>query len=150
MPNGFWYASGPYTTEQAIPSSAFSKGDPIMLTSASSYSRVPSVATGTSDDVFGVALSASNESIDNLVSVMVPDADTLWWASLATNIGSHATPGQPCDVFFSTNNARYYITNASSASAKAVIVRGTAQIDQSVQSKVLVKLIYNAGNLTLS
>ena len=150
MPNGFWYAGGDYNTEQAIPGSAYSKGDLIMLTSASSFSRVPSVTTGTSDDIFGVATSSSVQSIDNLATVVVPNADTLFWASLTTVATSHATPGVTCDIFFSTNNNRYYVDHTSSNTPRAVIVRGTNEVDQSVQSHVLVKLIYNAGNLVLS
>lgn len=153
MPNGFWYAGGDVTREAAIPASAFSKGDLLVLNSNSSLSRVPSVATGTSDDIVGVADADSIDSINNVVSYTVPQPDTLYWASLVSNSANALRPGTECDIFFNTGNARYYVDPGSSDTARAVIVRGSAgvgSVDQSVQSKVLVKLIYHAGNLDLS
>ena len=151
MPNSFWYAGGDYTAEQGIPASAFSKGDLLMLNSSSSLSRVPSVATGIhGDDVVGIALADSTQSIRNRVSYIVPQPDTLFWASLSTNESS-VTPGTECDLFFdATDQNRYYVEPGSSNSAKVVIVRGTADVDQSVQSKALVKFIYHSGLLDLS
>lgn len=150
MPNGLWYAGGDYTTEHAIPASAFSKGDLLMFNSASSLSRVPSVATGTTDEIAGIALADSVNSIDNKVPYLVPQPDTLFWASWATNLTSNATPGTECDFFYAVANNRYYLTHESANSARAVVVRGNADVGQSVQSKLLVKLIYHAGNLELS
>lgn len=150
MPNGLWYASGGYSTEQGKPASAFSKGDLLMLDSSSSWSRVPSVATGTSDDIAGIALCDSTQSIDDKVPVLIPEDDTLFWASLATDLSS-ATVGASAEFFFdATDNNRYYVDTTSANTSRAVIVRGTVDIDQSVQSKALVRLIYNAGNLTFS
>lgn len=155
MPNGFWYASGNARFESAIPASAFSKGDLLMFTSTSSLSRVPSVATGTdtSGDIAGVATSDSNDSIDNKVGFIAPEADTLFWARWLDAQASNATPGAEGDIFFSTSSGRYFVTTASAATARVVIVRGNVgvgAVDQSVESKVLVKLIYHGGNVDLS
>jgi hypothetical protein len=143
MPNGFWYAGGAYTTEKAKPASAFSKGDLLMLDSNSSVSRIPSVASGTfGNDIVGVALCGSDQSIDDFVPYLVPQHDTEFWASYSSVVASNMLPGQPCDIFFAVANNRYYLTNASTASALAVIVRGNADISQSVQSKVKVRLMF--------
>lgn len=151
MPNSFWYAGGDYSTEHAIPASAFSKGDILMLNSSSSISRVPSVASGIhGDDIVGVALADSVQSISNKVPYLVPQPDTLFWASLSTNESS-VTPGTECDLFFdATDQNRYYVEPGSANSVKVVIVRGTADVDQSVQSKALVKFIYHDGQIDLS
>lgn len=155
MPNGFWYAGGDtHVVESAIPASAFSKGDLLMFDSNSSLSRVPSVATGTfGNDIAGVALSDSIDSIANQVPYLVPGPDTLFWASLDTASSNALRPGTECDVFFAVANNRYYVDPDSSASALAVIVRGSAgagSVSQSVQSKVLCKLIYHSGLIDLS
>ncbi len=155
MPNGFWYAGGDtHVFESAQPASAFSKGDLLMFDSNSSLSRLPSVATGTfGNDIAGVATSDSNDSIDNVVNFVVPGPDTLFWASLDSASGDALLPGTECDVFFAVANGRYYVEPDSSASATAVIVRGSAgvgAVSQSVQSKVLCRLIYHSGLIDLS
>jgi hypothetical protein len=150
MPNGFWYAGGDYTTEKAKAASAFSKGDLLMLDSSSSLSRIPSVATGTyGNDIVGVALSSSLQSIDGFIPYLVPQRDTEFWASFASNIAAAMLPGQECDAYFAVANNRYYLTNASSNSGIAVIVRGNADVSQSVQSRVKVRLMYTTGSNSL-
>lgn len=152
MPNGFWYAGGDCTTEHAVPASAFSKGDLILYDSNSSFSRVPWAASPglAAADIAGVADADSDSSINNKVTIKVPQPDTLWWASLATNLTSDVTPGTEADINFAVANSRYYVDTSSANTVRAVVVRGTDEVDQSVQSKVLVKLIYHAGNLDLS
>ena len=155
MPNGFWYAGGDtHVFESSIPASAFSKGDLLMFDSNSSLSRLPSVATGTfGNDIAGVATSDSIDSIDDQCSFIVPGPDTLFWASLDTGTSNALRPGTECDVFFAVANARYFLEPDSSASATAVIVRGfdgVGSVSQSVQSKVLCKLIYHSGLIDLS
>lgn len=149
MPDGFWYASGGRSTEDAIPGSAFSKGDLLMYDSNSSLSRAderfPSGA-----DIAGVALSGSDASINDKVPYLVPESDTHFWSRCTAASSSDLTPGVECDVFFDTGEGRYYLEPGSTNSVRAVVVRGTPTIDQSVQSKVLAKLIYHAGNLELS
>jgi hypothetical protein len=152
MPNGFWYAGGDtHTFESAIPSSAFSKGDLLTFTSNSSLSRINPQLLGA--DIAGVATSDSIDSIDNQCSYIVPGPDTLFWASLDSASGSALRPGTEADVLFAVANNRYYVEPDSTNTAIAVIVRGSAgvgAVDQSVQSKVLCKLIYHSGQIDLS
>lgn len=149
MPNGFWYASGPYTKEASIPASAYSKGDVLQLTSASSFSRQNVLMTS---DIFGVADGDSTQSLANLCTAIVPEASTLFWASLSTALTSEVTVGQEADILFSTANNRHYVDPSSTNSVRVAVVRGTVglgAVDQSVQSKVLVRFIQHAGNLEL-
>jgi len=152
MPNGFWYAGGDtHTMEAAIPSSAFSRGD-LIAYSSSSLSRVSEVfAAGA--DIAGVAMADSTDSIDNLVSILIPGPDTLFWASLQSADATALAPGAEADIGFDVAEGRYFVDPSSTNSVRAVIVRGNTgvgAVDQSVQSKVLCKLIYHAGNLELS
>ena len=147
--DGFRYASGGYSTEQSIPASALSKGDLLTYTSTSSLSRINELMPSGAD-IAGIALCDSTQSIDNKVPYLVPEADTLFWASVASNFGSNLTPGFECDVAFAVANGRYYVAPGSTSSVRVALVRGNADIDQSIKSQVLCKLIYHAGNLDLS
>ena len=153
MPNGLWYAGGEtHRVEASIPSSAFSRGDLLIYTSASSLSRMAETfASGA--DIAGIALGDSTQSIDNKVPYLVPGPDTLFWASADSATASLCTPGFECDILFAVANQRYYVAPASTNSVRAVIVRGNTgvgSVDQSVQSKALIKLIYHAGNVDIS
>lgn len=156
MPNGFWYAGGDtHVMESAIPSSAFSKGDLLVFDSNSSLSRIPWASSPgmSSTDIAGIALSDSNDSIANQVPFMVPGPDTLLWASVHTATTNALRPGTEADINFSTANGRYYVDPTSANTVRAVIVRGSSgvgAVDQSVQSKVLCRLIYHAGNVDIS
>jgi len=104
-------------------------------------------------DIAGVALADSIDSIDNLVPYLVPGPDTLFWASLQSADATALAPGAECDVAFDVAEGRYYVDPSSTGTVVAVIVRGNAgvgAVDQSVQSKVLCKLIYHSGQLELS
>lgn len=147
MPNGFWYASGGRTTDERIPGSAFSKGDLLALDSSSSLSRI---AETHGQDIYGVALADSNDSINDLVPVLVPEDDTHFWSRISDVLTSELTTGVEADILFDTGVGRYYVEPGSTNTARSVTVRGTDDIDQSVQSKALVKLIFNAGDLELS
>lgn len=152
MPNGFWYAGGDtHVFESAIPSSAYSKGDLLTFTSASSLSRINPQLLGA--DIAGIATSDSIDSIDDQCSYIVPGPDTLFWASLDTASGSALRPGTEADVLFGTGNNRYFVEPDSSNTAIVVLVRGSAgvgSVSQSVQSKVLCRLIYHSGQIDLS
>lgn len=152
MIQGLQYSSGPEgDTAWVKPASAFSKGDILMLTSASSLSRIPELAPAGAD-IYGVALCDSTQSIDNKVLVQIPDADTVFLASTHSATGSGMTTGQEFDFSFAAPNGRYYVTT-STDSVRAVIVRGTIgamALDQSVHSQVLIKLLRHAGNIELS
>lgn len=153
MPNGLWYAGGhTHRVEASVPSSAFSKGDLLIYNSSSSLSRMAeTMASGA--DIAGVALCDSIDSIDNKVPYLVPGPDTLFWASADSATGSALTPGFECDILFAVANNRYYVAPGSANSVRAVVVRGAAgvgNVDQSVQSKALIKLIYHAGNVDIA
>ena len=147
----FTHASGPLKVEEWKPASTFTRGDLLCFDSASSLSRINELmASG--DDIIGVALSNSAQSINNRVCVGIPCADTLWWASAHSATGSAMTPGQEFDVSYGVPNGGQFVTT-STTSVRVVVVRGTAghnAVDQSVESKVLVKLIYHGGNLEIS
>ena len=156
MPNGFWYAGGDsHIMRSAIASSAFSKGDLLLFDSNSSLSRMPWSSTPgmASADIVGVALADSDSSIDDLVSYIVPGPDTLFWASTQSNLATTLSPGLECDINFDVAEARYYVDPASTNTVRVVLMDGdfgVGAVSQSVQSKVLCKLIYHAGNLDLS
>lgn len=147
----FVLASGGVLREEFKPASTFTRGDLLTLDSASSLSRINELMV-TGNDILGVAASNSAQSINNKVVVEIPRADTLWWASCHSATGSAMTPGQEFDVSYAIANGGQYVTT-STDSVRVVIVRGTAghnAVDQSVESKVLCKLIYHAGNLEIS
>lgn len=151
MPNGFWYARGTtHMFDEAIPASAFSKGDVLTLTSASSLSRVDQVFNSSADTIVGVATSDSNDSINDRVGYIIPGADTVFWASVQSNDATAQTVGKECDVGFDVAERRYFVDPSSTNSTRVVLVKGASgvgSVDQSVQSTVLVKFIYNAGHL---
>lgn len=158
MPDGFWPASPKrtYTLESAIPASAFSKGDLLVFDSNSSLSRIAwteAAGMATGADIAGVAASDSIDSIDDQVPYYLPGPQTIWWASLDSASGDALRPGTETDVNFDVAEGRYYVDPASSNTVRAVIVRGAdgvGSVDQSVQSKVLCKLIYHAGDIDIS
>lgn len=152
MIQGLVYAYGsPGDTLSIIPSSAFSRGDLLTLTSASSVSRINELmASG--DDIYAVAECDSTQSIENKVLVRIPGPDTVWIASAHSATGSGMTTGQEFDFSFAVANGRYFVTT-SATSARAVVVKGTigaGALDQSVHSQVAIRLIGHAGNLDIS
>lgn len=147
MPDGFWYAGGPIWREESIPASAYSRGDILQLNSSSSFSRTPATTWPTSGAViFGVADGSSLQSISNKCTALVPGPTTLFWASCNTALGSHLTPGGQYDVAFAVANSRYYVTSSANT-PRVVVVRGTAEVSQSVQSRVLVRFL-TSGSAT--
>lgn len=135
----FSHAGGTYTTDHSIPVSAFSTGDVLVLTSASSLSRI-SETWPTGGKYCGIALGSSLQSISNKVPYLIPNDDTTFWASIDTTLTSELTPGQQCDVIYGAGNGRYYVTSSAN-SARAVIVKGTKEVDQSTESRALVRLL---------
>ncbi len=151
MPNGFWYAGGDtHVFESAIPSSAFSKGDILTYASASSLSRIDETFSSSADTLAGVALADSVDSINDQVPYIVPGPDTLFWASLQSVDATALVPGLACDIRFDLAENRYFVDPSSLNTENVQIVRGNTGVggvDQSVQSKVLVRLVATAGNL---
>lgn len=147
----FEYASGDYFTEELKPASRFTRGDLLTLDSTSSLSRYNELGVS-GNDIFGVALADSGDSINNKVPVLIPGANCLFIASAHSATGSGMTAGQEFDLSYGVPNGGQYVTT-STDTVRVAIVRGTIGLnamDQSVTSQVLCKLIHNAGNLELS
>lgn len=149
MIQGFNYSGGPFDVQWHIPSSAFSKGDVLMLDSTSSVSRQNILMTS---DIYGFAMCDSNQSVQNQVPVLIPGPDTELLGSLDTALTSHVTTGVEGDLAFGAPNGRHYFTTSAN-SVRFVVKRGTSgnnALSQSIHSQVIVRLVYNAGNLDLS
>lgn len=147
MPNGFWYASGPYRTVETIAGSAFSKGDILGIDSNSSLSRLNPYAV-VSGSIFAVAASDSVDSVNNRVVGIIPESDTHFWS--ATTSGVTLIPGENSGVsFVATAPGRYWVDESTTTLA-VVVVNGTDYIDQSVQSKVIVRFSSAHSLLDLS
>lgn len=138
MPNGFQYARNPYDMDERVAASAFSKGDVLVLDSNSSLSRVNPYAASF---WYAIATADSTQSIRGVCTVMRPKADTEFYLSVQTTLTSHLTAGSRSGVSFDTDNFRYFAD--SSATTGVVIVKGTDELDQSIASRVLCKIIYD-------
>jgi hypothetical protein len=141
MPNGFQYARGGYETDARIPSSAFSKGDLLMLTSASSLSRVNPYAIAAGAEVYGVATCDSTQSISNKVTCIRPKPDTIFKVGIVAASGH--TTGVSSGVSFIAASGRYVAE--SGGTAVVAVVAGVAECDQSVSSHILVRLVTSGG-----
>lgn len=130
--DGFRYAKGKALLDAGIPSSAFSRGDLLMLTSTSSLSRVNPYAVAAGAEVYGIALADSIDSIDNKVGVLIPGPDCEFW--VPTNAGSTLTKGANSGVSFIVATGRYQAE--SGGTAVVVVTAGVADVDQSTTSKV--------------
>jgi len=139
--NGFIYARGPYETDERVAVSAFSKGDILMLDSNSSLSRANPYGA---QDNFAIALADSTQAINGKSVVLIPKPDTEFWAP----VNSAMTAGRESGISFNPANGRYFL-DGSTTTVRAVVVKGTDEVDQSVRSQVLCKLIYHDGNLVL-
>ncbi len=147
MPNGFWYASGEYTMDERTAGSAFSKGDVLTLDASSNLSQLNpyALAAGT---VFGVAVSDSTNSINGLCGVVIPGPDTLFWSR--TTSGVTLITGEESGVSFVAAAPGRYFIDESTSTNMVVVVKGTDAVDQSVESKALVKFKYADSELDLS
>lgn len=147
MPQGLWYASGDYITDERKPASAFSKGDLLALNSSSSLSRLNpyAIAAGT---IFGVATCDSTQSIRDLCTVLIPGPSTLFWS--ATTAGVSLEAGDESALSFVAASPYRQFADDSSTTPSVVVVKGAAEVDQSRVSKLLVRLKYADSELDLS
>lgn len=147
MPNGFWYASGPYRTDERKPGSTFSKGDILALDSNSSLSRLNPYAL-TTGSVYGIATADSSDSIRGLSGCVVIQPTTRFWAALTA--GQTPTTGTESGVSFATGLTGRYEVDGSSTTNAVIVVNGVDSVDQSVQSKVIVQFKFADSELDLS
>lgn len=143
--DGFRYAKGTARLEHGIPSSAFSRGDLLMLTSSSSLSRVNPYAVAANAEVYGVALADSIDSVENKVGVLVPGPDCEFW--VPTNAGSTLTTGANSGVSFIVATGRYQAE--SGGTSVIVLTAGVADCDQSTVSKVRARIKSSGGLVDL-
>jgi hypothetical protein len=148
MPNGFWYASGPYRTVETIAGSAFSKGDLLEIDSNSSLSRMGNPYAAVGSTLYAVATSDSDDSVNNRVSGIIPEPTTHFWSR--TTSGVTLIPGENSGVSFDAAAPGRFWVDESTTTLRVVVVNGTGYVDQSVQSKVIVRFKYAAGELDLS
>jgi hypothetical protein len=144
-------AGDPAIIEKA-PASAFSRGD-LLVASGSGVSAAP-VATGAvvANDILGVALTDSNESINGLCPVILPGPEDVFLSVVSGGAGSLLTTGVEIGVFAdAAAGGRHYAGTASGSTDKLVVVKGQNEVlGQSDSSRVLVKFIYHSGIVDLS
>ena len=137
-PFGLVPASGDIEILSAKPASAFSRGDLLMFTSASSLSGMNLLQPSTAS-IAGVALSASTESYRDEVSYAVAKPNTTFNISLATSLeGSDVTVGERHDI--GAFNA-YFSLESSQLSLRAIITNIDNIAADSGRSYVQVRLL---------
>ena len=132
-----WPAGPDPFISEAIPASTFSSGDLLMYDSASSLSRIPETFED-ADDICGVALCDSTESINNKCTFVISEIDTLFWSDCTT--GSQMTPGEILDFEYTSGT---YMVTTSATTPRAIIEHagGTEDVRiQSDRSRVLIRL----------
>ena len=132
-----WPAGCNPLISECIPASTFSQGDLLMYTSDSSLSRIPETFED-ADDIAGVALADSTQSINNKVPFVVAEEDTLFWSDCTTV--SQLTPGMILDFDYL---GQTFLVSTSATTPRAVVEHagGTQSIlGQSTRSRVLIRL----------
>lgn len=127
------YAWGVEELSAGKPASAFSKGDILVYTSASSLSRMPEPAV-VSLKIAGVALADSTQSVNNKVGYIKVNPNTVFW--------SDATPGSTftrgAAINFNYGSTRGPVANSSTGTLFGTAEREITEIEgQSVQSRIL-------------
>jgi len=144
---GFLPAQGHDSIEYGVPASGFSRGDVLVLTSASSLSGYDILGIG---PVFGVALADSNNSINLSVPVSIPGADAIYLSACTPN--STFTVGEAFDIVRDGNGRS--IVDSSQLTLRVVVVRPQAGPpyggvpNQSVESRIMVKFLRQGDSIS--
>lgn len=146
--NGFWYASGPYRTDERIAGSAFSKGDILALDSNSSLSRLNPYAATTASQ-YAIALADSTDSIKGGKCVAMQIQPTTRFHARLT-AGQTPTTGTESGVSFATGLSGRYEVDGSSTTNIVVVTNGHADVDQSVISQCIVQFKFADSELDFS
>lgn len=143
---GLRYADGPYRESAAIASSAFSKGDVLMLGSNSSLSRLNTLVTS-GVTIMGVALADSTESrSDQKVPYILALDDTAFYSDCTP--GTQFSPGDQRDLEFDTTNRFRVATSTNTVRVKIAQDGGTQDVrGQSGKSTVKVYFIDGSDNI---
>lgn len=156
---GLRHASGPYRQAYGTAGSAFSAGDPLVLTAGSLLSGVPLVSTGLNPaaaTIVGVAMCDSDDtepyptdpSGRTQVAYIVADRQTNWFSDLTTGSGSSFSVGDAVDLEVVANIT--YVTSSANTPCVRIMPGGTKlEQDQSDRSQVIVQfdsdyLLYRA------
>lgn len=140
-----WYARGTKEMMEGKPASAFSKGDFLCLNSSSSLSMIPALG---GIDIVGVATADSTQSVNGKVTYIVPGFDTVFWSDATA--GSTFTKGANVNFNYATANRRW-VANGSTGTVLAVCEIPVSEVEGlSVNSRIGVRLVSNAGGLVLS
>lgn len=135
----------PTIVESAVSGSKFSRGDIVLTDVGSTVSKNSPVAQAA--DIFGIALADSDQSINGLIPVLLPEANDVFLADSAA--GTVFVRG--VEHAIATSSASRHIVAASTTTAKVVIVKSTTKVlGQSNRSAVLCKFIYHTGLIDLS
>ena len=144
---GMLPTQGSDSIEDGVPSSAFSRGDVLVLDSASSLSGYDILGIG---PVFGIALADSVNSIFNRVPVSIPHADTIYLSACTPN--STFTVGEKFDIVRDANGRS--IVDSSQLTLRVVVVRPQAGPpyggvkNQSVESRIMVKFLRQGDSVS--
>lgn len=145
---GLRYADGPYRESTAIASSAFSKGDVLMLDSNSSLSRLNDLVTS-GVTIVGVALADSDQSrSDQQVPYILALDDTGFYSDCTP--GTQFSPGDQRDLEFNiADRNRYHVhTSTNTVRVKVAQDGGTQDVSgQSDRSEVKIYFIDGSDNI---
>ncbi len=147
---GFFHAyraggGEPAIVESAVSGSAFSRGDLVLADVGSTASKIGPNADEA--DIYGVALADSDQSINALIPILLPDMSDVFLSD--STAGTAFVIGAEHDVDLSTAS-RHQVTDSANT-PRVVIVKATdGVLGQSTDSRVLCKFIAHSGLIDLS
>ncbi len=146
---GFFHAyraggGEPAIVESAISGSKFSRGDILLFDVGSTVSKIGPNADEA--DIAGVALADSNDSINALIPVLLPDMSDVFMSDSTAGTAFVIGTEYDVDIF----NSRHQVTSSTNT-PRVVIVKATGGVlGQSNDSRVLCKFISHSGLIDLS